>query len=316
MIKKDPKEAYQYIKNGVLQSGQNQAQTNLVSPRVETINNVPYSYTPAGNVATPLGTGGQAPQNIPNAPVAQPQNTITSADMNKPVYSQKAQLPYPTRTAGQPYAPGPTEKADQDVGVSYKNSLIGRQSTLTTDRRNIDEVLKVATELEKSSLPTSGIAGAVRRKVATWAGDPTYTQLSKDLANTTLTNLKTLGLSTDADKNLVSAANGDFTYPPEVLKNIAKRAKADMTNIDMQANAANKFSQTYGDNNMNAFKQMWAKNSDSRIFELYNVFNDPNLSKQEKEKARDSLLPKSAKERKVFQEKWNNIKKLEETGSL
>ena len=89
-----------------------------------------------------------------------------------------------------------------------------------------------------------------------------------------------------------------------------------MTNIDMQANAANKFSQAYGDNNMNAFKQMWAKNSDSRIFELYNVFNDPDLSKAEKEKARDQLLPKDQKQRKIFQEKWNNIKKLEETGSL
>jgi hypothetical protein len=316
MIRKNPSDGYQYIKNGVLQSGQNQAQTNLVTPSVQNINNVPYSYTAAGNVATPLGVNPNQPQVQPNAPMVQPQQTVTPADMNKPAYSQKAPLPYPTRAAGQPYAPAPTEKADQDFGVAYKNSLIGRQSTLTTDRRNIDEVLKVATELEKSSLPTSGIAGAVRRKVATWAGDPTYTQLSKDLANTTLTNLKTLGLSTDADKNLISAANGDFTYPPEVLKNIAKRAKADMTNIDMQANAANKFSQAYGDNNMNAFKQMWAKNADSKIFELYNVFNDPNLSKKEKEKARDSLLPKGAKERKMFQEKWNNIKKLEETGSL
>ena len=35
MIKKNPSDGYQYIKNGVLQSGQNQAQTNLVTPRIE-----------------------------------------------------------------------------------------------------------------------------------------------------------------------------------------------------------------------------------------------------------------------------------------
>ena len=314
MIKKNPQQGYNYIKSNVLTAGNNAAQTNLVSPRIETINGVPYSYTPAGNVAVPAGVNTNAPQ--ANAPVNQTQQVVTQEDMNKPIYSQKVSLPYPLRVAGQPYAPGPTEKADQDVGVTYKNGLINRQANLTTDRRNVDEVLKTATELEKGWAPTSGVLGGIRRKISTWAGDPTYTQLSKDLANTTLTNLKTLGLSTDADKNLVSAANGDYTYPPEVLKNIAKRAKADMTNIDMQANAANKFSQAYGDNNMNAFKQMWAKNSDSRIFELYNVFNDPDLSKAEKEKARDQLLPKDQKQRKIFQEKWNNIKKLEETGSL
>jgi len=49
MIKKNPADGYQYIKNGVLQSGQNQAQTNLVTPRIEnsckTIRKRSFSYT-------------------------------------------------------------------------------------------------------------------------------------------------------------------------------------------------------------------------------------------------------------------------------
>ena len=67
---------------------------------------------------------------------------------------------------------------------------------------------------------------------------------------------------------------------------------------------------------MKKFQQEWQKNADSRVFELYNIFNDPDMSQSEKEKARDKILPKDAKQRKLFQEKWNNIQKLEQTGSL
>jgi hypothetical protein len=61
---------------------------------------------------------------------------------------------------------------------------------------------------------------------------------------------------------------------------------------------------------------MWTKNADSRIFELNNIYNDPDLNAKEKEIAKNKLFPKDKKEQKVFIEKWNNIKKLEETGSL
>jgi len=145
-----------------------------------------------------------------------------------------------------------------------------------------------------------------------------YKQLSKDLANVQISNTLAKGGSLDTvnGQQLVKAANGDETFPPDVLINIANRAKADMTELDLKATAAQKFSQQFGDNNFKSFQQMWTKNADSKIFELYNISKDPDLNAKEKEAAKAKLFPKNEKERKVFIEKYLNIKKLEETGSL
>jgi len=90
-----------------------------------------------------------------------------------------------------------------------------------------------------------------------------------------------------------------------------------MTNIDMQATAADKYSRIYGDNNMKAFQQMWNKNADSKIFEIINLAKDTNLSRDEKEKITEQLLgPKDSPERKVFDQKYKNIVKLQQTGTL
>ena len=322
MIRKNPSDGYQYIKNGVLQSGQNQAQTNLVTPSVQNINNVPYSYTAAGNVATPLGVNPNQPQTQPNAPMVQSQQNITPEDMNKPIYSQKAPLTYPVRVAGQPYAPAPTEKADQDEGFKVRNNLVDRQSKMTTDRRNLNEARQVARELEKEEWAQgAGFGGMVGRNISTFLGTDMgikYKQLSKELAGVQISNIQAKGgsLDTVAGQQLTKMASGDETYPPKVLLGIISRAQADMTELDLKATAAQKFSQQFGDNNFKAFQQMWSKNADSKIFELYNVANNPDLSAKEKEAAKAKLFPKGEKERKVFIEKYLNIKKLEETGSL
>jgi len=263
---------------------------------------------------------GQLPANAPSAqagttPQAQV-GTNQTAQSELPEHSQPVQAPYPVRSAGQAFAPAPSETSDMAAGTKYRNDLVERQSQLTTDRRNIDEVIKTAHELEKSWMPTSGILGSAYRHLATWAGDPTYIQLSKDLANTQLSNMRALGLRTDSDKQLTAAANGDYTYPPEVLMNIAARAKADMTNIDMQATAAEKFKNRFGDNNMKKFQQEWSKNADSKIFELINVAKDPELSPAEKKKIADSLMGKDPKQRAIFNEKYQNILKLQQTGTL
>jgi hypothetical protein len=253
------------------------------------------------------------------APAVAPKTGVQPQDMSQPVkseFSKPVPLSYQVRQAGQAYTALPQEETDRKVGTEFRNNLVSRLPNMATERRNIDETIEVAEKLEKSSAPTSGILGAAYRKVATWAGDPTYYELSKNLAQTTLSNMQALGLRTDADKNLSSAANGDYTYPPETLIKIAQRAKADMHNIEMQAAAAEKFSQKFGDNNMNAFKQMWSNNADTKIFQAMNIFNDPKLSAEEKAKARDKLLGTDPKQIKIFNEKYNNINKLVQTGTL
>jgi len=260
------------------------------------------------------------PQNAPTQPVVSP--SVTTENMNKPAHSQPSQLPYPVRTPTTITPYGPTEKADQDAGFKTRNMLIERQSNLTTDRRNINETIKKATEIKKELGDwATGYKGAFSRWINTAAGTElgsTYKELSKDLANVQIQNTLAKGgsLDTVSGQQLVKAANGDETFPPDVLINIANRAKADMTELDLKANAAQKFSQKFGDNNFKAFQQMWSKNATSEIFELYNIYNNPDLSDKEKETAKNKLFPKDKKQQKIFIEKWNNIKKLEETGSL
>jgi len=270
------------------------------------------------------GAGRTISPNIPGAPAtpsgpasAQAMPSAQAPAQPVPELSQPVAPLYPVRKGGQVYTLDPSEAADKEKGFAHRDSLISRQSQLTTERRNVEEVIKSANELEKSWAPTSGILGSAYRHLATWAGDPTYLELSKNLAQAQLSNMKALGLSTDADKNLVAAAQGNYTYPPEILMKIANRAKADMTNIDMQATAADKYSRIYGDNNMKAFQQMWNKNADSKIFEIINLAKDTNLSRDEKEKITEQLLgPKDSPERKVFDQKYKNIVKLQQTGTL
>jgi hypothetical protein len=280
-----------------------------------------------------LAPGGVYPSQLPqldNAPRGINDNMPVTSDtlkgnvqnMNKPVHSQPSQLPYPVRTPTTitPYAP--TEKADQDSGFKNRNVLVDRQSNLTTDRRNLLEAKQVTKDLAKEEWNKgAGFWGMAGRNLSTFLGTEQgvkYKQLSKDLANVQISNIQAKGgsLDTVAGQQLTKMANGDETYPPSVLLNIINRAQADITELDKKATAAQKFSAKFGDNNFKAFQQMWTKNADSRIFELNNIYNDPDLSAKEKETAKNKLFPKDKKEQKIFIEKWNNIKKLEETGSL
>lgn len=316
LTKNNPEQAYQAIKNGILASQAPATQQSVITPQLTTVNNQPYFVNPAAQTITAPGEGQPQAQPAPSQPAAQP--TAGVPDMSKPAHSQPSQLPYPVRKAGTVYNALPQEEEDRKVGSMYRTGLVERQTNLTTSKRNVDEVIKTAQELEKSSLPTSGVLGAVRRNVATWAGDPTYVQLSKDLANAQIANIHAMGGSMDtvAGQQLTKMANGDATYPPEVLIKIARRTEADMTNIDMQATAAQKFANRYGDNNMKAFQQMWAKNADSKIFEGMNIANS-DMSAEDKKKAFNDLFGHmSAKEKKIYQDKKNNLQRLMDTGSL
>ena len=273
-----------------------------------------------GTVSPVTFTGSEqpvAPQGQPaGAPVGVPTSGVTSGQMNMPP------MQYPVRKAGQPYAQLPTEPKDIEVGQTYKNNLVSNQVNLTTMRRNIDEVLKEADALGKNEWAEgAGVVGKVGRDLSIFLGTEQgvrYKQLSKDLANTAISAIKASGssLETDAGKQLTRAANGDETFPPSVLNSIARRAKADITNTDMQATAAQRFANLYGDQNLNTFKKLWGDNADSKIFELKNIFDNNKISKEEKNKARNELLGNNPADLKEFSTKWKNIEKLEKTGHL
>ena len=227
-------------------------------------------------------------------------------------------LPYPIRSASQPYAPEPTEAADQTVGQAYRSRLVEAQGGLTQGRRNTEEVIQQANKIGSDLyFSKGGIPGQVEQKIRMAIGSEQYDMLAKDLANMALSNTKAMGGlgNTVAGLDMQAVANGTIKVPPEVLTKIARRVQADQTNIDMQANGAQKFGQQFGDNNMKAYQQLWNANADSKIFEVMNIYKDitdPTQRKFEIEK----LLGSDPKKRQDFYNKYQNIKKLSETGGL
>ncbi len=226
-------------------------------------------------------------------------------------------VPYPVRSAAQPYIPEPTEAKDQAAGAEYRNGLVTGQMGLTQGRRNVQEVMDQATKIgNELYFAKGGIPGQIEQKIRMAIGSDQYDMLAKDLANMAITNSKAMGNvgGTVAGLDMAAVANGTIKVPPDVLTKIARRVQADQTNLDMQANGAQQFAQKFGDNNMKAYQQAWNANADSKIFEAMNItkgVTDPVKLKTELNR----LFP-NPNEYQDFLTKYRNIKKLSETGSL
>jgi hypothetical protein len=316
----------QALKN-VIQSGITPtSQQTLQTPQLTTVGGAPAIFQPATGGVQPLAIGGQEQQQMPQgAPQGGPLPSGMGLPSGAPqgVSATQMSLQYPVRRAGDIRPLAPNEDVDTAKGVAYRNGLTTRQTDLATSRRNLDEVIAQADKIAKESTKfmgfdtSTGALGGLARGFANITGDPKYKQLSKDLANVQIANIQAQGGSMDtvAGQQLQKMANGDETYPPEVLKNIARRTYADVQNLDMQATAASKFAQKYGDSNLNAFKRMWSQNADSKVFEAITIFENVK-DKAERNKAINDLLGSNPQARQQFYNKYNNIKKLTETGEL
>lgn len=300
-----------YIKNMIQGEIGAAGQQSLQTPQLGTVAGAPATFV--------SGTATAKPLNIGIEPSAAPAGGQVPAGSQAPVgvTSTQMQLQYPVRKAGdiRPFAPN--EPIDTEKGAAYRNSLTARQTDLATARRNLDEVIKEAANIKKEDLFSSGALGALTRTIKGGLGDPKYKQLSKDLANVQIANIQAQGGSMDtvAGQQLQRMANGDETFPPDVLINIARRTYADLTNLDMQATAASKFAKKYGDSNLNTFKRMWSSNADSKVFEAMSIFENVKDPEKRKEEI-DKLLGSNPQQRQEFFQKYNNIKKLTSTGEL
>ena len=228
-------------------------------------------------------------------------------------------VPYPIRRADQPYMPEPTESKDQTAGQEYRTRLVNAQGDLPTGRRNVEEVIKQANLLNENLYDIEkggGIIGQVGRKIRMAVNSADYDILAKDLARLALSNASAMGGAgnTVSGLDMQQVANGTIKMPPEKLVEIARRVQSDQTNLDLQAKGAQQFAQRFGDNNMKAYQQAWNANADSKVFEAMNIVRyvtDP--AKQKVELNR--LFPDSS-QYKEFLTKYQNIKKLSDTGSL
>lgn len=271
----------------------------MTAPRGAAVSQVP----PSEVQAAPMG----------QVPVAQAQAQAPMAQA--PQGGAGFALPYPIPIRGVQQATTPSETADLATGQKYRTDLIAGQQTVPKAVRNVEAVLSGVKELQQDRRFTTGPLESRERYIRQFFGDERFKQLSKDIANVEIATLKAQGFSTDADKTLNARANGDETYPPSVLLSVANRLAGDLTRLDMEARGAQKFAQQFGDSNLPAYRQAWAANADQKIFEamfLQKNERDPKRQKQEL----DKILPTSKAELSDFLTKYENIKRLTETGRL
>lgn len=269
--------------------------------------------------ALDLGLAETAPANKQGAGVALMQPQALAPAQPQGVTATQMSMRYPQRTPGQAFLPVQGEEADREAGLKYVNGLVSLQPQMQITRRNIQEVVSKATEIEKNAIRSTGVLGAAERKIREFIGDPNYQQLSKDLANLQISLIQSKGGSMDtvAGQSLAQHANGDKTYAPDVLRSIARRTYGDVLATEAEGAAADLFRQRYGDANHAAFKQLWSKNSDSRVFELMgleDLVQDP----KEQEKVTKEIILKGLSPKQIDEltKKYRNIKRLRETGSL
>lgn len=232
-------------------------------------------------------------------------------------------LAHPVRSGTQPFAQDLGEQIDKQAGTQYRNNLVGQQSALSGANQFLQLSYDKASDIAKRYGPTSGYWANVQKVGAQIMGDPSYQQLSKDLANTQIAQLKAAGgdMQSDAGKKLVALANGEDTYSPDVLKSIITQNLAQNKALDMQANAAQKFYSHFGDNNMNTFKQVWNKNitlngrPDNRIFQAMTI-GDSNLPPEEKKAEIVRIFNGDGKLIQQALQQGKKLKTLEQTGTI
>jgi len=299
------------VQSGIGATGQQSLQT----PQLATVGGAPATFQSGPGVAKELNIGGQGNTGLAQPPAGGGAANVGAAPTG--VTPTQMGLQYPVRRAGdiRPFAPN--EAQDAERGGKYRNDLTTRQTDLSKSRRNLDEVIDAAGKIAKEDFFSTGVLGAATRTIKGALGEEKYKQLSKDLANVQISNIAAMGgsMETDAGKQLMRMASGDETYPPEVLKNIARRTYADLTNLDMQATGASKFAKKYGDSNLNTFKQQWSTNADSKVFEAMSLFENIKDPAKRKDEI-DRLLGNNPEQRQQFFQKYNNIKKLTDTGEL
>ena len=288
-----------------------QQQTTFAPTITTTAEGKTTTTTPGFGITPPAATIGMAGGLQANVPTTGGPSAVGAGAEIAP----GMRVPYPVRRADQPYIAEPTEQKDQAAGAEYRNNLVNGQMGLAQGRRNVEEVMQQANKIgSQLYFEKGGIPGQIEQKIRMAIGSEDYDMLAKDLANMAITNSKAMGSvgGTVAGLDMAAVANGTIKVPPDVLVKIARRVQADQTNLDMQANGAQRFSEKFGDNNMKAYQQVWNKNADSKIFEAMNIVKDvtdPNVL----DKELNRLFPKPA-ERKEFLTKYRNLKQLSETG--
>jgi len=256
---------------------------------------------------------------IPGGAPTMAQAPMAAGQMVQPEVSNFPLMFEPPSRAGIQRPKREGEDSAIKFGEEARNSLTKRQLSMTKSRDDLDQVIRTASKiLSEKTLPETGPIGGIKRKFAELTGDPTYQKLQKDIANVQQSNLQALsaGGNSVAGLQLNQDAMGNVSYDPEVIIDIARRTKADLTNLDMMANGMNKHFQRFGDANANRYMQMWSANADSKIFQLMDINKDIPDPKMRQAAAARVLEGMNAEQRNVLNQKYQRILKLSTTGDI
>ena len=323
-MQKGPQVTDALIKSSQAMLTPTQQQTQLAPTVTVTAEGKTITTQPSVGTAPPTATIGIAGGMQGGAPSANAPATGATPIGAGTEIAPNMRVPYPVRRADQPYIKEATEEKDQAAGAEYRNNLVNAQMGLAQGRRNVEEVIQQANKigeslvvpnfLAKFGFEKGGAPEKMERAVRQFFGSEQYDMLAKDLANMAITNSKAMGSvgGTVAGLDMAAVANGTVKVTPDVLVKIARRVQADQTNLDMQANGAQQFYQKFGDNNMKAYQQAWNANADSKIFEAINITRD--ITDPVKQKAELNRLFPNPAQFNDFLKKYQNIKKLSETG--
>jgi len=282
-----------------------------VAPVTE--NQVGISAIPGSTVQMAQGPAqgqaqGQAQARMPVGQMVQPQTTNYPLIFDVP---ERAGIQRPRREG---------ETKAIEFGQTLRDQLAERQVNMTKAREDVANVIRSANDLinKKGFIPETGAGGELRRKYASLVGDPTYQELEKNLAQVVSSNLAALkvGGNSVAGLELTKEAAGKLGYDPTVLLKIARRADADLTNIDMMATALQKHSQRFGDANAQRFTKMWSDNADSKVFQIMNIYRDIEDPKLREAAAAEIVKDRNESQREVLTKKFQRIVELTETGDL
>lgn len=256
----------------------------------------------------------QAAPQAPAAPAEQPGNAPVEE------FSKPEKLSYPVPVAGQPRAQLPSEEGDRQFGEKARLQLTGMQQSYPAIRQNYDKLIDQTQKIAGSSL-FGGAAGTAERALKAKIGTPEYQQLSKDLANAQIAQIKAEGgsLDTVAGQSLSAHANGSVTYDPAVLLDIARRNAANLENKNAQANGLKVASEKFGDANAKHFLSMWNKNAnDNSVFEMKYIFSHAKTPEEGVKEVQKYIKESGLSEakRKELATKYLNLQKLETTGTL
>jgi hypothetical protein len=257
-------------------------------------------------------------QAAPEAPVAPAQAPAGGAPVEP--FSQPEKLSYPIPKAGEPRAQLPSEEGDRQFGEKARLGLTSMQQNYPAIRQNYDKLIDQTQKIAGGTF-FGGAAGTAERALTAKIGTPEYQQLSKDLANAQIAQIKAEGgsLDTVAGQSLSAHANGTTVYDPAVLLDIARRNAANLENKNAQANGLRVASEKFGDANAKHFLSMWNKNAnDNSVFEMKYIYSHaktPEEGIREVQKyIKESGL--SDAKRKELATKYLNLQKLETTGTL